>query len=115
MEPLLTHSSDLDIFLLRAKRAQEKWDEWENKCSRNEISKQLYQDKRDAWAALYRLIHRSSIYGPLRFITLDSETINVGTVGMMTSEQLLYYSLEANAKWTLSEICLRTVQSIKLV
>ena len=113
MKPLL---SDLNVndLLSAAKLAQAEWDAWEaaGEYDRDETWKQLHQNKGDAWGDLYRSISEASAQGPLRF-GLKSGPIEVGTVGVLTSTEMMYYSAEVGSKWAYRGVCLRSVESIE--
>lgn len=115
MESLLAESS-LKELLSQAKSAQSKWDEWEaaGEYDRDEAWKQIYRDNRDGWNALYRAISNAVDQGPLK-LKLAARTIEVGTVGVLSSTEMMSYSEKSGAEWVYSGVCLRNVESIELI
>jgi hypothetical protein len=102
---------DLNELLEKAHSAQAFWDEWEKagEYDRDEFWKKLHRAKGDAWNNLYKAMQTAV---PLTVKSKSGE-YTIGTVGALTSTEMMYYSTTAGAKWTMQGICLRSLISIE--
>ena len=105
---------ELNRLLERAKQAQAQWDKWESEGDYNRSPewKALSRSSLDAWTAVHRAIREAE---PCIVFLQNGETRNIGTVGVLTADQMMYYSETVNAKYAMQGTNLKFVASIEKV
>ena len=106
------NSAKLNELLSIAKQAQ--WDKWESEgeYDRPPEWKGLYRSAQDAWTVLHRAIREAE---PCLLSLENGETRNIGTVGLLCSSLMMYYSEVVRAKYTMAGTNLKFVTSIEKV
>ena len=107
-------NAKLNELLGIAKQAQSQWETWENEGAYDLLPswKPLYRQAQDAWTALHRAIRESE---PCIVSLENGETRKIGTVGMLCSSLMMYYSEDVRAKHTMAGTNLKFVASIEKV
>ena len=105
---------ELSQLLDKAKQAQQAWDEWESEGAFDRVPewKLLYRSTRDAWTLLHRAIIESV---PCDLLLKNGETRQIGTAGVLTSDLMMYYSPDKNAKYTFQGTSLKFVCKIEKI
>ena len=103
---------ELNRLLERAKLLQRQWDKWESEGAydRSPSWKPLYRSVQDSWTAVHRAIREAE---PCIVSLENGETRQVGTVGMLCSSLMMYYSEVVRAKYTMAGTNLKFVASIE--
>ena len=107
-------NAKLNELLSIAKQAQTQWDKWESEgeYDRSPEWKALSRSAHDSWTALHRAIRESE---PCIVSLQNGETRNIGTVGMLCSSLMMYYSEDVRAKYTKAGTNLKFVKAIEKV
>ena len=107
----------LNELLSIAKQAQAQWDKWESEgaydrspLSRESLNVAVLGQK--SWRSLHPAIRASE---PCIVLLQNGETRKVGTVGILTANQMMYYSETVNGPHTIEGVNLRFVESIEKV
>ena len=109
--------SKLNELLSIAKQAQAQWDKWESEgaydqspLSRESLNVAVLGQ--NSWRSLHKAIRASE---PCTVLLQNGETRNIGTVGILTADQMMYYSETVNEPHTMEGVNLRFVESIEKV
>ena len=107
-------NAKLNELLGLAKQAQQQWDKWEDEGTFDRLPswKPLYRQAQDSWTTLHRAIREAE---PCLLSLENGETRNIGTVGMLCSSLMMYYSEDVRAKYTMAGTNLKFVASIEKV
>ena len=110
-------NAKLNELLSIAKQAQAQWDKCESEgsydqypLSRESLNVAVLGQR--SWRSLHRAIRASE---PCTVLLQNGETRKVGTVGILTDDQMMYYSETVNGPHTLEGVDLRFVASIEKV
>lgn len=104
----------LNALLWVAKESQQQWDHWESEgdYDRSPEWKVLYRSARDSWTVLHRSIREAE---PCLITLENGKTRQIGTVGVLTADLMMYYSEDTNAKYAMQGTSLKFVTSIEKV
>ena len=105
-------NAKLNELLGIAKQAQSQWETWGNEGAydRSPEWKGLYRSAQDSWTAFHRAIREAE---PCLLSLENGETRKIGTVGMLCSSLMMYYSEDVRAKHTMAGTNLKFVTSIE--
>ena len=110
----MTDNFKLNQLLEEAKQAQQAWDKWESEGAFDRLPSWnlLYRSTRDCWTLLHRAIIESV---PCDLLLENGETRQIGTAGALTSDLMMYYSPDKNAKYTFQSTSLQFVCKIEKI
>ena len=107
-------NGELNELLRAAKESQQQWDKWGSDGDYNRSSewKALSRSAQDSWTVLHRAIRESE---PCIVNLENGKTRQIGTVGALTADLMMYYSEDTNAKYAMQGTSLKFVTSIENV
>ena len=108
------NNAELNELLEIAKESQAQWDKWESEGEYDRAPewKGLFRSAQDAWIVLHRAIREAE---PCTLSLKNGQTRRVGTGGLLTADQMMYYSETVNAKYAMQGTNLKFVTSIEKV